>query len=314
MAAHVRMAPNVLYTSCVLGAVALYLLLRPGGRGLKTAGALLGLGALGWVLKESAVALGVPGRGPEPLFAIFSLIAVAAAVRMITHHRPVYAALYFVAVVLSSAGLFLLLEAEFIAFALVIVYAGAILITYLFVLMLAQQSATPGDESRQAVYDVVAREPAAAAAIGFVVLAFLAQAIFQGAPELPKPAPAAKVRADAWRALDGLPDKLERAARRQVPDFKGFAQSPPRVRVVDGEGWVDIRTAGSAAPQAVKLPDDAVPSNLEMVGLALVAKFPVSLELAGVILLMAMYGAVVLARRQIELTEEEKRQLGGGEP
>src|SRR2546426_962933 len=64
LAAHARMAPNVLYTSCVLGAAALYMLLRPGRGGLKTAGALLGLGALGWVARESAAALGFPGRGP----------------------------------------------------------------------------------------------------------------------------------------------------------------------------------------------------------------------------------------------------------
>jgi NADH:ubiquinone oxidoreductase subunit 6 (subunit J) len=39
-------------------------------------------------------------------------------------------------VVIASAGLLLLLEAEFMAFALIIVYAGAILITYMFVLIL----------------------------------------------------------------------------------------------------------------------------------------------------------------------------------
>ena len=81
---------------------------------------------------------------------------------MITHHRPVFAALYFVLVVLSSAGLFLMLEAEFMAFALIIVYAGAILITYVFVIMLAQQAPVPGEEARQAEYDVIPREPAAA--------------------------------------------------------------------------------------------------------------------------------------------------------
>ncbi len=77
---------------------------------------------------------------PATFFVIFSVIAVAAAVRMITHSKPVYSALYFILVVLSSAGLFLLLQAEFMAFALVIVYAGAILVTYVFVLMLAQQA------------------------------------------------------------------------------------------------------------------------------------------------------------------------------
>ena len=91
--------------------------------------------------------------------------AIAAAVRMITHPRPVYAALYFVIVVLSSAALFLLLEAEFMAFALIIVYAGAILITYLFVLMLAHQAPQPGAEFGQPEYDRVPREPAAAATV-----------------------------------------------------------------------------------------------------------------------------------------------------
>jgi len=47
------------------------------------------------------------------------------------------------------------------------------------------------------------------------------------------------------------------------------------------------------------------------VGMRLVASFPISLELAGVILLMAMFGAVVLARRQIELGEDERRAAAG---
>jgi len=52
-------------------------------------------------------------------------------------------------------------------------------------------------------------------------------------------------------------------------------------------------------------------SNVQLVGLDLVAKYPASLELAGVVLLMAMFGAVVLARRQIELGEDERRKAAG---
>ena len=158
------MAPTILYSGCVLGAVALYLLLRPAPGAVKVIGILLGLGALGWIVKESAAAFGSPDEGAaEPFYVLFSLIAVASAVRMITHRRPVYSALYFVLVILSSAGLFLLLEAEFMAFALIIVYAGAVLITYLFVIMLAQQAPQAGQEEYKADYDLVPREPAAAA-------------------------------------------------------------------------------------------------------------------------------------------------------
>ena len=56
-------------------------------------------------------------------------------------------------VVLSSAGLFLTLSAEFIAFAMVIIYGGAILVTYMFVIMLASQSSPSGDLNEQPEYD-----------------------------------------------------------------------------------------------------------------------------------------------------------------
>jgi hypothetical protein len=57
------------------------------------------------------------------------------------------------------------------------------------------------------------------------------------------------------------------------------------------------------------LPKDVRPTNLDGVGWTLVAGHPVTLELAGVILLMALLGAVVLARKQIELGEEEKEAV-----
>jgi hypothetical protein len=53
------------------------------------------------------------------------------------------------------------------------------------------------------------------------------------------------------------------------------------------------------------------PGNTSHVGWSLVASFPASLELAGVILLMAMFGAVVLARRQVEHAEQELAEAMG---
>jgi NADH-quinone oxidoreductase subunit J len=305
----------ILYSGCLLGAVALYLLLRPGPKVLKGLGVVVGLGAAAWVIVESVRAFGAPGEGaPQPFYVVFSLIAVAAAVRMITHHRPVYAALYFVLVVLSSAGLFLLLEAEFMAFALVIVYAGAILITYLFVIMLAQQAPVPGQEDSQPDYDLIPREPAAAALVGFVLLALLCDMIFNGAAELPAPPAPAQVRQAAWERLPQLPDRLEAAARDQFPELTDadVDVDVTGLSVEDGDAYVPVYTAGADAPQIVRLPDEAMPENIEQVGLALIRDFPVSLELAGVILLMAMFGAVVLARRVIEMAEQVKRR-GSGE-
>jgi hypothetical protein len=59
----------------------------------------------------------------------------------------------------------------------------------------------------------------------------------------------------------------------------------------------------------LELDDAMLPTNTQMVGWSLVNDFPVTIELAGVILLMAMFGAAVLARRAIELTEKEKRKV-----
>src|SRR5437773_11078857 len=113
------MDPIVPYIAAVVGCSGLYLMLRPGPSAARIVGALLGVGVFAWLLISAASIMTGPvtqgGRRPEVFFMLFSVIAVGAAVRMITHNRPVYAALYFVMVVLSSAGLFLMLQAEFMA-------------------------------------------------------------------------------------------------------------------------------------------------------------------------------------------------------
>lgn len=310
------MAPTIPYIACVLGAAALYVLLRPAARGVKVASALVGLGVVAWLLVQVATFVAGPGgddaaagRQPQAFFVIFSLIAVASAVRMITHSRPVYSALYFILVVLSSAGLFLLLQAGFMAFALVIVYAGAILITYMFVLMLAQQ-ATQGTASPQSLpsYDVLPREPMAAVVVGFILLALFTNVTYRGAGELVPPSPQ-QVQARAYAALNTMPRELQAVVDEVAPGAQLVEGA--RVQVEGGTATVQVILPDQTQPTMLELPPEAIPDNLHMVGLDLVARFPVSLELAGVILLMAMFGAVVLARKQIELGEDEVREAAG---
>lgn len=70
------------------------------------------------------------------LFAILGLVAVVASVAMITRPNPVMSAIFLVLNFFALAGLYLLLNAQFIAVVQVIVYAGAIMVLFLFVLML----------------------------------------------------------------------------------------------------------------------------------------------------------------------------------
>src|SRR5678809_827752 len=83
---------------------------------------------------------------------------------MITGRNPARSALAFAMVVLSTCGLFLLLAAPFLTAATIIIYAGPIIVTFLFVSMLSQQEGPSNAALRT-------REPALAAAAGFVLLA-----------------------------------------------------------------------------------------------------------------------------------------------
>jgi len=70
------------------------------------------------------------------LFYGFSAILVAAALGVIVARNPVYSALFLVLAFFSSAALWLLIEAEFLAIVLVLVYVGAVMVLFLFVVMM----------------------------------------------------------------------------------------------------------------------------------------------------------------------------------
>jgi NADH-quinone oxidoreductase subunit J len=248
----------ILFLLLALGGVGVCVAMPRRGLNPQPIGAIIAGAAIGLVI----IIMGVNSRAhlPNAYFYIFSAIALGAALKVITDKRPVYAALYFILTVLSSAGLFVILSAEFLAFALIIVYAGAILITYLFVIMLATQSPEEHEIEVLAEYDTEAREPIAGAVAGFVLLAVLTSMMFRGVNELPVPG-----RAPEDAIINFMPGKKD-------------------------------------AP----MPEEQKVTNIQAVGFSLLADHPGAIEIAGVVLLMAMLGAVVLARKQVQLDEEAK--------
>ncbi len=70
------------------------------------------------------------------IFYAFSAILIGAAVGVITARNPVHAALLLVLAFFTSAGLWIQLQAEFLAIALVLVYVGAVMVLFLFVVMM----------------------------------------------------------------------------------------------------------------------------------------------------------------------------------
>ncbi|MCM2311688.1 MAG: NADH-quinone oxidoreductase subunit J [Steroidobacteraceae bacterium] len=70
------------------------------------------------------------------LFYVFAAVLVVSAVGVITARNPVHCALFLVAAFMNSAVIWLLLEAEFLAITLIVVYVGAVMVLWLFVVMM----------------------------------------------------------------------------------------------------------------------------------------------------------------------------------
>ena len=97
-------------------------------------------------------------------------VTVISAVGAITFRNPVYCAIWFGLSLLGVAGLFFFAGAQFLAVATVVVYAGAILVTFLFVLMLAQPEG-------KASYDRVSWEASISAVAGMMIVGVLSISI-----------------------------------------------------------------------------------------------------------------------------------------
>ncbi len=223
---------ELVYLLFALGAVGVFFLL-PGREGqTRAAGWVLSLAALIGVLSLCGFEL-LASNSSTVTFCASAAVALAAAVKVITHEKPVYSALYFVLTVLAVTPLLILQSAEFLAVALVIVYAGAIIVTYVFVIMLAQQS----DQPR---YDRQAREPLVAVVAGFVTTGLVASQI---------------------RHL-------------------------PTSRVTPAAHDVDLRR-----PMLF--------DNTEEIGGLVISQYVVAFEIAGVLLLIAMIGAIAVSRKRV---------------
>ena len=249
------LGPFLIIVLCVVAGIGTFLLLpsrrEAATRKIGGAIALLALLVFGAILFRWAV--GSAEAAPQAptlnaYFWIFAAITVIGALRVVTHPQPVYSALYFVLTIFSSAGLFVLLAAEFMAAALVLIYAGAILVTYVFVIMLAQQTQSPGDRplAGLADYDVQAREPLAACVVGFLLMGMLLFVLF------------------------------------------------------DRAGAIEQQVAPGA------------PFDARSLGETLFSRDLVTVEVAGVILTLAMVGAIVIARRRVPVSETDR--LRSAEP
>jgi NADH-quinone oxidoreductase subunit J len=151
---------------------------RAGGRAL---GGLLGATGLG------VFAAALPGLSDwmsQSVFWVLAAVTVVSAAAAMTFRNPVYCAIWFGLSLAGTAGLFFFQGAQFLAVATIVVYAGAILVTFLFILMLAQPSG-------RARYDRVSWEGLLSAACGAFFVGVLSTTVTSvlASPEAGRDAP-----------------------------------------------------------------------------------------------------------------------------
>jgi NADH-quinone oxidoreductase subunit J len=118
------------------------------------------------------------------LFWVFSALMLGSGALAITRAHLVNAAMFFIQVILCMAGLFLLLDAQFLALIQVLVYAGSVVVLFLFVIMLLDQQA---ESKRMTPASMIA------AGITFATLAaLLVTLVLQHGEANPSPSPLAK--------------------------------------------------------------------------------------------------------------------------
>ncbi len=171
-------------------------------------------------------------------FILVGAICFAAAVGVVTARQPVHSALFLLVNFATLAVLYVTLEAQFLAAAQIIIYAGGIVILILFVIMLI------GSDTSTTRADYRSWTPLVGLALGIVL-------------------------------VGGISFSL----------FNSFSATAP-----------DVLTLEGGIPEAV--------------GLVLFTRYVLPLELAAVLLLVALLGALLLARRPVEDSEQETIDAG----
>jgi NADH:ubiquinone oxidoreductase subunit 6 (subunit J) len=191
------------------------------------------------------------------LFWLFSTAAVGFGVVLVAQRNPARGAIAFAFVILSTCGLFLLLAAPFLVAATIIIYAGAIVVTFLFVLMLSHVKG-PSDENDRT------REPLLGSLAGFAfvgLLLFTLHLSAQKPPAIPydPPLPVEMLTAEDRALLADTSRHCDEAA--DAKDWTAFRAHAiqvntalERVLAPPDRTTADERTKLSAGPNSASEP------------------------------------------------------------
>src|SRR5574338_126964 len=126
------------------------------------------------------------------LFYALGAVLILSGLRVITARNPVHGALFLVLAFFNAAGLWLLLQAEFLAIALVVVYVGAVMVLFLFVVMMLDINL---ERVREGFWRNLPLALVVAVIMLFEMVGVLANRVYGTAPAAPLPAGYGNTRA-----------------------------------------------------------------------------------------------------------------------
>ncbi len=316
----------------LLGAAGFWLMLPWRGPRARVAGAVVGVVSLGLLVSQIPAIADLTSRS---LFWLIAGVTVASAAATVTMRSPMYSAIWFAMTLLGTACLLLMQGAQFLAVATVAVYAGAILVTFLFVLMLAQS------EGRD-VCDRIGwgRAPealsalAGAAIVGLMTVALggiytgesddklvaqgdgpLIEQVAAVLPEMKNNAEGAVLSADQLRKV-----RLSQTVG-PAPVVLLYLDIPDPAQRLDWRSRADLQrllAENVFGRQSYELVlditynDVLANQHVAHFGGQLFSRHLISIEVAGTLLLIALVGAVAIVAQATEPQEQEDE--GGSRP
>jgi NADH-quinone oxidoreductase subunit J len=235
------------------------------------------------------------------LFFVFSAVLLFAAFRVITARNPVYAALYLVLAFFQASAIWMMLSAEFLAITLVLVYVGAVMVLFLFVVMMLDINV---DTLREGFWK---HFPLAA---GFgVLIALEMSAVLLGGFRATEIAPAATAQVTTAKTTASAPASatalttasqaasaatqtasvLATATASEPASNATVASTVTSATMVVSKPAVATASAASSATATI--------SNTRALGILLYTEYLFPLEIAAVILLVAIITAIALTLR-----------------
>jgi NADH-quinone oxidoreductase subunit J len=321
----------------VLAAVGMWLMLPRGDRPGRLLGAVISFVSLALF---GALGARMGTMASEVAFATLAAVTIVAAAATVTFRSPVYCALWFALSLLGTAGLFLMQGAQFLGVATVVVYAGAILVTFLFVLMLAQ----PGGH---AYYDRVSWEGILAATTGAVIVGFLTMTVVRVLNPYIDPEFVAALETFRPEESGGLETAHVRRARLAPHDDGTWtmnveltddapvvtpadqdrlkthlldtlpALSQNQVDTADFElGVISAPNSLLAGESADRAADGSVlaAQHVATLGGQLFSRHLIAIEVAGTLLLVALVGAIAIVNHQRPPRQPFPSQPASGHP